>query len=238
MKLRYLAIISLLAALTVAYAQDGPPPGAFGTGMGGGGMGGARGTGGIVTAINGSTITIKTEEGDIYQVLTSANSRIMKQREPVKITEIHVGDAVLAGGQVDVNAKTVGAIFVAVLTPEQAATAKKRREEYGKTWTAGEVTAIKDTNIIIKGMGGTTQTISVDENTSFKKHADSITLSDIAVGDRLQATGALKGGSFAATTVTVGRQGGPGDGRGPRGEQPGAPPNGQAPATIPPGAPQ
>jgi hypothetical protein len=229
----------LIAALTLSvHAQQGPPQGGQGGAMGsgpGGGMGPGRGIGGAVTAISGSTITIKTDEGDTYQILTSANSHIMKrvdrQPEPVKVSDIHVGDSVMAGGEVDAKAKTIGAVFVMVLTPEQAAQAKKMREDFGKTWTAGEVTAIKDTDITIKRRDGVAQTISVDENTSFKKRADSITLADIQVGDTLRATGALKGSSFVATTVNVGRMGGSGaDGRGPR--------TGPAPVATAPATPQ
>jgi hypothetical protein len=222
----------LLTALALpTHAQEGPPTG----GQGRGGMGAGRGVGGTVTAISGSTITIKTEDGDTYQVLTSPNSHIMKrvdrQPEPVKLTDIHVGDAVMAGGKVDAKAKTVGAVFVMVLTPEQAAQAKKMREDFGKTWTAGEVTAIKDLDITIKRRDGVTQTVAVDENTSFKKREDSITLADIQVGDMLRATGALKGSNFLAATVNVGRMGGPGaDARGTR--------PGQAPATTAPATPQ
>jgi hypothetical protein len=197
-------------------------------------MGGGRGVGGTVTVVSGTTVTIKTDEGDTYQVLTGVNSRIMKrvdrQPEPLKVSEIHVGDALMAGGEVDAKAKTVGAVFVMVLTPEQAAQARKMRDEFGKTWTAGEVTEIKDTDIIIKRRDGVSQTISVDENTSFKKRRDSITLADIAVGDPLRATGALKGTTFVATVVNVGRMGGPGDG--PGGEGRGGQ-NGHAPAGSP-----
>ncbi len=221
---RLILPVLLLTVLTLTmHAQDGPPPGG-GRGIGGG-MGTARGVGGTVTAISGTTITIKTEDGDTYQILTSANSHIMKrvdrQPEPVKVSDIHVGDAVMAGGEIDAKAKTVGAVFVMVLTPEQAAQARKMREDFGKTWTAGEVTAIKDLDITIKRRDGVTQTVSVDENTSFKKREDSITLADIQVGDVLRATGALKGSSFLAATVNVGRMGGPGgEGRGPRPDQP------------------
>src|SRR5277367_1059443 len=221
-------VLALFAAIHVAvHAQNVPPAGGgYGSGSGGGMMGNGRGVGGTVTAVSGSTITIKTEEGDTYQVLTSANSRIMKrvdrQPEPVKISDIHVGDSVMAGGEVDAKAKTVGAVFVMVLTAEQAAQARKMREDFGKTWTAGEVTAIKDLDITVKRRDGVMQTVSVDENTSFKKRDESITLADIQVGDMLRATGALKGSSFLAATVNVGRMGGPGagtsgaDGRGPR----------------------
>ena len=246
MKNRLAPFLLLFAAIAIpTFAQDAPPAGGQGGGQGGRFMmGGGRGVGGTVTAISGSTITIKTEEGDTYQIFTSANSHIMKrvdrQPEPVKISDIHVGDALMASGEVDPKAKTVGAVFVMLLTPEQAAQAKKMREDFGKTWTAGEVTAIKDTDITIKRGDGVTQTISVDENTSFKKRNDSITLADIQVGDPLRATGALKGSAFVAATVNVGRMGGGpgGEGRGPRaGQAPGAGQtsgNAQAPAGTPP----
>lgn len=229
-----LPVLLLTALALTAHAQEAPPAGGWRGGQGGG-MGTGRGVGGTVTAISGATITIKTEDGDTYQVLTSANSHIMKrvdrQPEPVRVTDIHVGDAVMAGGEIDAKAKTVGAVFVMVLTPEQAAQAKKMREDFGKTWTAGEVTAMKDLDITIKRRDGVMQTVSVDENTSFKKRDDSITLADIQVGDMLRATGTLKGSSFLAATVNVGRMSGPGgEGRGP---QPG-----QAPAATPPAPPQ
>jgi hypothetical protein len=195
-------------------AQDGgPPPG----------MRGVRGT---VTAVSGTKITIKTDEGDVYQVLTSENTHIMKSsgpvrggqqgpegRQPIKVADVHVGDVLMTGGQVDAKAKTVGAVFVAVIDAEQA---KKIREDLGKTWTAGEVTAIKDTTITIKRIDNVSQSFSVDENTSFRKRRDSITLGDIQVGDRVTAQGALKDGVFIASTVNVGRAlGGPGgEGRG------------------------
>ena len=226
-----LPVLLITAIAITAQAQQAPPQGGWRGGEGGG-MGAGRGVGGTVTSVSGSTITIKTEDGDTYQILTSANSHIMKrvdrQPEPVKITDIHVGDALMAGGEVDAKAKTVGAVFVMVLTPEQAAQARKMREDFGKTWTAGEVTAIKDLDITVKRRDGVMQTVSVDENTSFKKRDESITLADIQVGDMLRATGALKGSSFLAATVNVGRMGGPGaEGREPR---PGQAPGGTTPA--------
>jgi Domain of unknown function (DUF5666) len=233
---RLILPLLLFTAFTLTtHAQEGPPAGGW---RGGEGMGAGRGVGGTVTAISGSAITIKTEDGDTYQIFTSANSHIMKrvdrQPEPVKITDIHVGDAVAAGGEIDAKAKTIGAVFVMVLTPEQAAQAKKMREDFGKTWTAGEVTAIKDLDITVKRRDGVIQTVSVDENTSFKKRADSITLADIQIGDMLRATGALKGTSFLAATVNIGRMGGPGgpgaEGRGPR--------TGTVPAAAAPATPQ
>ena len=205
-------------------AQPGPPGG-------GEPPPGLRGIRGTVTAVSNTTITVKTSEGETYQILTSENTRIMKQpmpipgaqsggppqlqapppREPIKVADIHVGDTVMAGGQVDSKARTVGAIFVGVVDAEQA---KKMRENLGKTWSAGEVTAIQNTTITIKRIDNVSQAISVDENTSFRKHRESITLGDIQVGDRLTAQGALKDGVFLASTVNIGRAQGQSGGEG------------------------
>ena len=225
MKKRLILPLLLFALTAISLsAQDAPPPGGPDRGMMGGmgAMMGDRGVHGSVTAVNGSTLTLKTEEGETYQIFTSANTRIMKERQPIKPADIHVGDILAAGGERDAKAKTVGAVFVIVFTAEQAAQAKKMRDDFGKTWTAGEVTSIQDTTINLKRMDGATQSVLVDENTSFKKHRDSITLADIQVGDRLSAQGALKDGSFVATTVNVRNPERDGEGRGPgAGQRPG-----------------
>jgi hypothetical protein len=46
-------------------------------------------------------------------------------------------------------------------------------------------------------------TIEVDENTSFRKRRDSITLADIQPGEQLRAEGAAQGNVFRATVVTA-----------------------------------
>ena len=174
---------------------------------GGGMMGRGQGVGGTVTAISGSDYTIKTEEGDVYKVTTTVNTRIMKDRQPAKAADIHVGDMLMIGGVVDAKAKTVGAAFVAVIDAEQV---KKMREDLGKTWVAGKVTAIDETKITIHRIDGANQTIAVDENTSFRSRRESVTLADIKVGDNVNARGALKDGVFVAAELGVGGPGGGG----------------------------
>ena len=77
-------------------------------------------------------------------------------------------------------------------------------ENFGKTFVAGKVTAIEGTKITLDRPDQKSQTIEVDENTSFKKGQESITLPDIKVGDMVMARGALKDGAFLATTVNAG----------------------------------
>jgi hypothetical protein len=216
-RLCLIALASATLSLTLpAIAQDGPPGGMQGGGMqGGGGMGMGRGVRGTVTAIHGKQATIKTDEGDVYTVITGDNTRVFKDREQAAVTDIHVGDMLMAGGEVDAQAKTVGAAFVAIVDAEQV---KKMHEQLGKTWISGKITGIEDTKITVMRMDGVSQTIAVDENTSFHKRRDSITMADIKVGDPVNARGALKDGVFVAAQLGIGGMpggmgpGGPGHG--------------------------
>jgi hypothetical protein len=232
-RLAGLALCCAIAAVSIApqmLAQDSsaqtglqqPPPQpdhgqgrGEGMGMGMGGFMGMSPTMGTVTAIAGSEITMKNEQGEAYKVATSANTHFRKDRDEAKISDIHVGDVIVAAGNLDDSTKTVGAVFVSVLDPQQAARLQQMRDTFGKTWTAGKVTAIKDLTLTVERPDKTTQTITVDENTTFRKgmrnNAEEITFPDIKVGDMVRATGAVQNGSFAATNLAVME---PGAGRG------------------------
>src|ERR1700684_1437253 len=103
-RLAFVVISLLFLAGTVCLSQEGEGMGqAFGRGNG------VRGT---VTAAAASSFTIRTDEGDTYQVLYSANSRLVKDRQPIEASDIHVGDMLMAAGIVDAKAKTVGAVLL------------------------------------------------------------------------------------------------------------------------------
>ncbi|HEX3470456.1 MAG TPA: DUF5666 domain-containing protein [Silvibacterium sp.] len=204
------SILLLAAAVSLPFAlgQDAPPPGsAQGQGQGMGGVFAGHGVRGTVTVISGNDISVKTEKGDVYKIETGPNTRFRKEREQVKISDIHVGDMVGAAGDLDDKAKTLGAMFVVVIDKEQY---EKARADFGKTWTAGAIQSIDETKITIKRPDNVVQTIVVDENTSFRKRRDSITLADIKVGDNVNARGAIQNGNFVATVLSVGGPGGPG----------------------------
>lgn len=171
---------------------------------------------GDVAAIHGSTLTVKTEEGEVYTIETGPNTRFRKQRELIQISDLRAGDMIAAAGDKDTRARTLGAVFVMVL---DKARYEQMRASFGKTWTAGVVQSIEGTNIVIKRADGQTQTIAVDENTSFRRRREDITLPDIKPGDTVGARGALHSGTFLATMVNVGRGGEGGRGFGPRGRE-------------------
>ena len=199
-----------------------------GWGGGGGMFGGGRGLNGTVTQVAADHYTIKTDAGETYTVHFSANTRIVKQAagrgsgggqsqsgggesggggnppQPIKSTDIKVGDAIVAGGEVDATAKSVGAVFVMQVDPERAKQMREMQANYGKTWFMGKVTAIDGVKVTLMGsIDNSAHAFVADENTTFRKHREPITLADIEVGDMVRVEGAVKDGIFLAATVSA-----------------------------------
>jgi len=191
------------------------------------GMGGGRGLSGVVTAVAADHYTIKTDAGETYTVAFSVNTRMMKQQvqrqapgqpaqaggpdtapmaPPVQLKpgDIKVGDTVVAIGQLDQAAKTVGALMVLQIDPERARQMREIQANYGKTWLQGKVTAINGVSVTLLGMvDNAAHTFVADEDTTFRKRRDPITLADVQVGDMIRVEGALKDGIFVAASVNV-----------------------------------
>jgi hypothetical protein len=111
---------------------------------------------------------------------------------------------ITAGGEVDANAKSVGAIFVMLIDPERAKEMRAMEANFGKTWLAGRVTAINEAKVTLEGgPDHATHIFVADENTTFRKRRDPITLPDVQVGDMVRVEGAVKDGTFLATSVAV-----------------------------------
>jgi len=225
MRIRLLSAVVLTFALA-ACAQDNSAPAPQGQGSWQGQRGGrgggmwmsGRGTVGTVTEAAADHYTIKTELGEIYTVHFSVNTRIMKQPptrhgqaqgegertppQPIKATDIKVGDVIAASGEVDATAKSVGAVFVMQIDPERAKQMRAMEANYGKTWLVGRVTAINEVKVTLQGgPNNAVHTFLADENTAFRKRHDPITLADVQVGDVVRVDGAVKDGTFVATAV-------------------------------------
>jgi hypothetical protein len=124
--------------------------------------------------------------------------------QEIKATDIKVGAAVGAMGELDVNAKSMGAVAILQLEPERARQMAELQANYGKTWIQGKVTAIDGVKVTVMGsIDNAAHDLVADENTTFRKRREPITLADIQVGDMVRADGAIKDGTFTATAVTV-----------------------------------
>lgn len=178
MKQRIL-MVALICALTVpVVSQDaGSAPGGGqrrGSGQGFG-MGRSARVMGAVTAVNGKSLTVKDEEGVSWTIDTTDNTRVVKDRQPAKFADIVVGTPVAAMGMPEGDKKEIHALFVNVMTPEEAQrvaeAAAKAKENLGKTYLTGRVTKIDmdALKITVARPDKTEQTAAVDENTKLRR---------------------------------------------------------------------
>jgi len=229
MKLSLLSAFVLGLALSVS-AQDAPinqptnQTPAQGTSQARGQRGlrggwGGEGLTGTVTEVAASHYTIKTDEGETYTVFYSVNTRIVRQTiqrhspggaaggvppQILQPADIKVGDAIGVMGEVDATAKTAGAVVIAQLDPARAAQLRQQRASYGKTWLMGKVTAIDGVKVTLLGsLDNAAYSFIADENTTFRKRREPITLADVQVGDMVRVEGAAKEGGFLAASVVV-----------------------------------
>ena len=216
-KLSFVAILLLLCGAGWAQGPDNAsPPAQQGQRQGQWGRG-QRGPGvaGTITAISGNAITVKAMDGSTAQVNVTEQTRYRKERQDAKLADLKVGDNVFVRGEKGSDG-AVQAEMVAVPPPGMMG---NFREGMGKNFIMGEIKAINGTQIEIARPDGVTQTISVDENTSFRKEGQSVTLADFKAGDRVFGRGEMKGNVFVASQLNEGRPGmmrpGGGDGGAP-----------------------
>ena len=209
---------------------------------------------GTVTAVSKDSITVAPiTGGEPVTIKVGENTRVMKERQPAKLEDVKVAEMVFARGKLSGNNMEAG--LVGVMNPEMAQRLREgggavfgfgggggtggfNREDLGKKFIAGEVKAIKETKLTIARPDGQTQEIEVDENTSFRKGQESITLPDIKVGDFVRGRGEVKDNVFVPKELIVGRpqmrimMGGPGGAAGAVQEQ--KKPEAAPPAQTPP----
>ena len=75
--------------------------------------------------------------------------------QAIKSGDIKAGDVIAANGEVDAEAKSVGAVVVMLIDPERARQMREMEANFGKTWLAGRVTAMNETKITLESPTGT-----------------------------------------------------------------------------------
>ena len=94
-------------------------------------------------------------------------------------------------GEMDATAKSVGAAVIVQIDPERVKEMRAIRANFGKTWLMGKVTAIDETKVtLISSVDNASHSFVADENTTFRKRREPITLADMQVGDMVRAEGA------------------------------------------------
>src|SRR5258708_35130628 len=161
-----LLAVCLTASGIEMYGQDQPAAQGQGQSRGRGGFQAGQMVQGIVTTAAADKLTIKNSEGNSYDVTITADSRVMKDRQPIKLSDVKPGDSVTAVGEVAKT--TVQARMVMVV---DAATIAKAKDNLGKTYITGKITAIDADNLKLTVMrtDNVSQVIAVDDGTSFQR---------------------------------------------------------------------
>jgi Cu/Ag efflux protein CusF len=179
---------------------------------------------GTVTAVGKDSVTISPQGGsgpneDFKTPVTinvSDNTRIHRQRDAIKLNEIKKGDTVYAVGHRAGN--TVQATMLGVFPSgmvvrkssplggkgSYAAGGAFKPEDMGSKYILGTVKAIDKTRLTIARTDGKSQEIEVDGNTTFRRSQQSITFSEIKVGDFVMGRGELKNNVFVPRILNVG----------------------------------
>lgn len=167
----FLGLMVLGTSVPMLMAQSDAPPSGGRPGFGGPGMG--QPVEGVVTAVNGAALTVKSADGTIWIVDTTTNTRVMKERQPAKITDVQAGQTIFALGMQEPDKKEVHAMVVSMMSAEQAAALEARRKEMqanlGKTYIMGRVEKIEDLRITVMRPDKVEQVVSVDENTLLRR---------------------------------------------------------------------
>ena len=143
------------------------------------GFGRFGGAGGTITAINGTTLTLRTEQGT-ETVKTTAKTTYTKERVATTFAQLHVGDVVHVRAPRPTSATampgtgTVTATDVDVALPE----------------LGGRVTKIDAGTYTLSGRDGQILTVSTTGSTRYYDGSTKTTAASVKVGSYVRAEGA------------------------------------------------
>lgn len=142
-----------------------------------------RGKAGIANQVSPSQISMEVPEHVTFTVHILPDTRFTQDGQQVSAGAIQPGSAIFVHGLLDIQARTVKAQTIDVLTESRAL--RMLIENYGRTWTAGVITAVGNASITIQHMDGTVGELAVNTNTSVQFHGQPALLSDLRKGERV-----------------------------------------------------
>src|SRR5581483_1899104 len=185
---------------------------------------------GTVKAVNGTTISVLTDNGEAASVQTDSSTRILrvepgqkdlKSATPLKLSDVVPGDRLVARGNPADGGKSLQAcLILAMSRVDVAARQEHERQEWQQHGTGGLLTAVDPPSgtITIESTtfaGKKSTMIHVSKNTIIRRYApDSVkfedarpsTLDQIKKGDQLRARGTRSsdGNELAAAEIVAG----------------------------------
>ena len=179
--------------------RSGPSVGGFGLfavpggpgswGVRGGGPSAGLGLGGVtITAISGSDLSLRTEDGWTRTITVGTSTTITKGGTTVAVGDLALGDEIrFAESRQDDGTYAITRIQVILPT------------------VFGSVTAKSSDSLTLKERDGSAVTIHLSGDTTYQQAAGSASLGDVSVGDTVVVEGAKRSdGSLDAAVVHLG----------------------------------
>jgi len=164
--------------------------------MGGKGFPGFGGNGGptggavrgpiTIKSIDGSNLTLVTDDGWKRTITITSDTKITKGGQAIALTDLAVGDEIRFSQTRNADGTYT---ITAIVVPTPIA--------------GGDVTAVDATTITVKDRGGATRVITVTGSTVYQLGKTTGTKVDVKVGTRILAQGTLSGTTFTAITVRI-----------------------------------
>jgi hypothetical protein len=182
---------------------------------------------GTITAVNGTTITVKTDAGQAYQVEVPAAAAIkrvepgqkdLSAAETIQFTDLAVGDRALIKLDPDAPAGTSQAQqIVAIKKSDVAMKQQKDRDDWQRNGVGGLVKSVDAASgviVLTSGAGASTKTVTVhtSKTTMLKRYAPASVSYDAATpapidsihdGDQLRARGTKNADGTSIDAVEV-----------------------------------
>jgi hypothetical protein len=182
---------------------------------------------GTITSISGTTLAVKTDAGQSYQVEVPAAAQIkriapgqkdLSTAETIQITDLAVGDRALVKLDPDAPAGASQALqIVAIKQSDVTAKQQKDREDWQRNGVGGLVKSVDPAGgviVLTSGAGATAKTITVrtTKATMLKRYAPASVRFDAALpapidaihaGDQLRARGARSADGASVDAVEV-----------------------------------
>ena len=172
---QHVAIVASTSSATTAASIEIDSVG-FGRGVHGGGT---------VTAVTGTSVTVKDRAGTSSTYSIDPSTIFTKDRVAATATDLSVGDSVR-------------------VLPSSSSATTAARIDIELPHVAGKVVSVSGNTIEVTSRGGTNETIQVDSSTTYTKSGATSSLSSVTVGSFVFAQGVENTGHTALTASVVG----------------------------------
>ena len=160
---------------------------------------------GKITVIHEHSLELAKPDGSSATVNLSSETIIRKDRQPIKLSDLKIGDAIVVRGEENQD-HTWTARGIAVRpanSPAGGSGFRGNMGTLGKDYVVGEVQAVDPPKLTVLRPDNVTQILELNEETSLRRGRESITMADIRVGDHIFARGAVEKDAFAPKAVMV-----------------------------------